>query len=572
MVDSTGLKPRRLRIHVSTAVLLLVGLIPYLLVAIPVSIHQDASGSTRFHGWPAIHLTQSSFADEEKATEHSLNQIRNFRTANESDAFHWSSPSADINLDSEKSRSSHWSVGSNWQVFANSAQSKWYFVGLLVNLLTVLAFMAIVVFVLETLRRRKAKWYQLTLMDFAVAAVLISAVFASGLSGIFKSKPIETAANELQGNAVRWSLQLDVNSPVWFDRITDGRFLADSRKLTILGFNYATQGGGFGGGSHWGSGFAGGAGDANPFGDTIPETYSSILTTPVPPFSQVKRFSILETKKLSDESIATVAACQPESLTLKRTDKQRLNKIANQSSVTEIRQLELDIQGHDFDELRKFSSLEKLKLRQVNSNVEYSPFSLDHLELGLYESNNSADVPNWLEQLEDLEKFRFEGPLETCQEFLIRLPAKIHTLHLNLKFDPEDGLHEFDCAGLEQLPALRNLVILLSPTGFGGGASSFKNFSIRMSVLEKLNLGQFAIKLGRIDEPIAVDGFNPSQLPSAKVIQFRGIRIDDATLARLSEMKGLKSVSFNSGEFDSDVQVSKEAVQLRLPGVVVIAD
>ena len=127
-----------------------------------------------------------------------------------------------------------WSEPQNWKYWDKNAYTRWYFYGLLANGLILLVFLSLVAVCLEFLRRRRKRWFQLSLMDFLALVLVVGAAtsvytreiwlsrkqMALATSGVYE-ETAPSGAPDLVGDDSGVSSSVELRSPVFLHRLVD---------------------------------------------------------------------------------------------------------------------------------------------------------------------------------------------------------------------------------------------------------------------------------------------------------------------------------------------------------------
>ena len=260
-------RPRK-RIGKSTLFVLTILFVAWVLVAVPglrersFSYAPQWKGQAVIHtfGWPYIHsakltieptvanklLKVDTIDIAEQATEERFDAcLQSLRWSKTQHLYQISRPPALMHarpVDEYDLRNPpgkrFWSEPQNWRYWDKNAYTRWYFYGLLANGLILLVFLSLVAVCLEFLRRRRKRWFQLSLMDFLALVLVVGAAtsvytrelwlsrkqIALATNGVYEetapSGSLDLVDDDL-GDDLGVSSSVELQSPVFLSRLVD---------------------------------------------------------------------------------------------------------------------------------------------------------------------------------------------------------------------------------------------------------------------------------------------------------------------------------------------------------------
>lgn len=424
-------------------------------------------------------------------------------------------------------RQKFWSETKNWMLLGNSRVSRWFALGLLVNLACVALYLTLIGGVIEGLRRRKRRWYQQTLLEYGLVALGIGIILVVVLnvdrSARRKTKAMADYAAANNGSC---SAEIKVDIPIWVERLTN------------LSFDIPAKG-------RW-------AGYVN--------------TKAFDPASRLPYFSVVEMASFDhgisdlDKAISAVEGLRPNTLVLNVTQQpgdysldflQRVDGSAVQENLQVIIRPGLGGQILDVDEdlFKQFEHLESLYLEGVGTSHLAAAARLPLKTLGLADGVD-AGMLNEISKMDELESIDISVPDHFVSQ-LHRLPRSLRRLKLLVYSTPSGKDAVLDFRNISTLENLESLTITMPMSANGQNTNITLGRLDRFQKLSSLKLIPFSRRMQPADKGLLEKGTESAPtlgelnleyrtLPSLSTLELGAFAFDDESLAWIKSHKNLK--------------------------------
>lgn len=501
------------------------------MVALPTATLDDKSSQDHtiwLHGWPAIHCAQIDSAkpsDSDEAQKQLeldlfspelgiLYDSKKSLKENESRMVYWSLNAyyhSQTSCFTGRKPQKFWSDSKNWRLFGSNRNSRWFALGFAINVLCFIGYAISLATLLEWLRRRKQRWYQLTILEYGIAFAafgLSTTIAVNAYRDVAaKSKAMNDFAESSQHQLTGWIL---VDSPVWFDRLTN------------LSFDMEARG-------RW-------------FGWVDTRVHNS--ATPLPYFAQVDSLEIGNPIEDIDKAVSAIEILQPEKLRLGPgigVNTELIRRLNGRG----IKHLELSAEllnsEASMQQIECFPDLEFLTL-----TGDIGPGHLEaisRLPLKSLSVYGLLDRPMWdlIAEMENLEILSIEIASGSMLD-LARLPRKVRHLYVNINSSPSP----VESANSNQNRARDSEEVVLSNLS---SLTELQNLSLHHRNQEPPVL----LRVGKGCQPIQ----------TLMELEIGGFVVDESTSSWIKSNRQLKLLRI----YGPDARKVLDDIKIHLPGV-----
>jgi hypothetical protein len=503
----------RWALHRSTVVFVVLLCVPYLLIALPMAKNSDFP--VWIHGWPAIHCVQiherqiaEGQTNQEAVDRFLFDPYQGFLSEQGTDLqqmadrpFHWAKYCRQ-NGNKLRIREKHhtfWTDKENWNFFGGQRATRWYPLGVIVNLGSFLGyFLALSVF-LEWLRRRKKRWYQITILELGLFCVLIGSLVVPARNEHRRTIKLTEALNDLSDSTTNTSFWIQTTPPVWLERLTN--LGLDTQARNVWPFHIGEN-------------------------DSFP-------TTRLPWFSRVELTTDLNHRNFKDldNAIAAIECTQQRHLTLDLSTRFMGNQVYEFARRVNTDRIEtLNIKGVDpeVDFLNRFKDLKSLAL---DGEITSKCFEgLDKGKLRTLTMHNrillDSDFPELLQSFEKLESLSFvsRSIFDQVAEFV---PENLKTISVDITAVP-NGEPAFDFRRLPDLDQLESIHLRIFHQATMTEPAKLPEITMgdlnRFPALKRLEIyNQPDFRRLRLQKL----GLELSTLPNLRMLSLSGLDLDD---------------------------------------------
>lgn len=534
--------------HRSTWVFLVLFCVPYGMIALPSATFDDKNEryqSVWLHGWPTVHCAQIEFVG--------LENVQAAREKLDRDLFHsqdgllidWQKSSAEndgrwfygsvnayihnqTGVQLGVTPQKFWSDSRNWKLWSGQRVSRYFPLGVTINLASFALYVILLGGLMEFLRRRKKRWYQVTLLEFGFLIALVgcgTAVFVRAQHDVVTKT--EAITDLVQSGSSQRIGRISIHPPVWFERLTNLSFDMEARGV-------------------W-------------FGTVYSTTRPSSI--PLPYFAKVDR---LELSRITDpeKAISAVERLQPNSLTitLHRQYERGITGLIEGVNLKGVEFLELDIPreihggsfdvGEDF--LRKFDHIESIRFTgdvRLCHVIAVGNTSVKNLAIPVHVDEAMLEE---IVKMEGLHSLSMSVP-DKLMPVLKRLPRSLRYLDLGIVPSANDSVYSVDFRHLPDLESLNYLSLGIPLAGNGLDSNVVLGNLARYTKLQSLRLLPYTkarnpqdseYDIGEaVDVPTLADvGMEYRTLPALRTLEIGPFAFDGASLDWIKSHKQLKQL------------------------------